>query len=161
MHAISKKQKQILSEKYGVISGVLQGIVLGPTLFNIYIKNIIHIATNHLTLYAENSKLFGAVNHESLQADSDHIQNWTRSWYMSFNTGKSSVIHFGKSNSSFKYTMVNPAVNNIQKLQAVDKERGIGTVVGNQHKFNSNCKKTVSHTNSFLALSPVGLLMFS
>ena len=70
---------------------------------------------------------------------------------MSFNIHKCSVIHFGKSNPGVKYTMVNPAVNNIQKLQSVDKERNLRIVSDNQCKFYSNCKKTMSQANSVLA----------
>ena len=71
---------------------------------------------------------------------------------MSFNVDKSGVIHFGKSNPGFEYAMINPVVNNIQELQSVDEERDLGINVDNQCKFHSNCKRTVSHANSVLAL---------
>jgi hypothetical protein len=51
--------KSILSERCGVTSaGVLQGSVLGPTVFNINTKDIFQLAKNHLTLYANDSKSF-------------------------------------------------------------------------------------------------------
>ena len=98
----------------------MQGVVLGPTLFNIYVNDIFWLTTNHLTLWTDDSKLFDAVNHESLQADLDHIQIWAKTWHMSFNVDKSGVIHFGKSNPGFEYAMINPVVNNIQELQSVE-----------------------------------------
>ena len=93
--------------------------------------------------------MFGAVNHESLQAGLDHIQNWATTWHMSFNIDKCGVIHFGKSNPGFKYTMANPAV---QELQNVDGGMDLAIVVDSQCKFHLNCKKTVSHANSVPAL---------
>jgi hypothetical protein len=78
------------------------------------------------------------VIHESLQEDLENIQNWATTWCMSFNIDKCSVIHFGKSNPGFKYTMENPVVNNIQELQSVDEERDFGIIIDNQCKFNSN-----------------------
>ena len=71
---------------------------------------------------------------------------------MSFNFDKCSVIHFGMSNPGFKYTMVNPGVNNTQGLQSVDEERDLGIIVDNQCKFHSNYKKRVSHPNFVLVL---------
>ena len=96
--------------------------------------------------------MFSAVNHGSLQEDLGHIQNWTATWHMSFNIDICSVIHFGKSNPGLKYTMFNPAVNNIQEVQSVDEEGDFGIIVDNQCNINSNYKKTVSQPNSVLAL---------
>jgi hypothetical protein len=48
--------------------------------------------------------------------------------------------------------MVNPAVKNIQELQSVDAEIDLGIAVGNQCKFHSNCKKTLSYASPILAL---------
>jgi len=98
--------------------------VLGPTLLNIYTNDIFELATSHLPLYADDSKLFGAVNHEPLQADLDHIQNWITTRHLNFHTDKSCVIHFGKSKPGFKYTTDNPPPNNIQELPSVNQQKG-------------------------------------
>ena len=56
-----------------VKSVVLQSTILGPTLFNIFIKDAPSTVHNYLTLHADNSKLIGGIRNQ-LDADGFSIQ---------------------------------------------------------------------------------------
>ncbi len=75
-----------------VLSGVLQGSVLAPLLFLIYINNIPSSITNMLRLYADDALLYSAINSTadciSLQADLLTLQKWTEIWQIQFNPAK-------------------------------------------------------------------------
>jgi hypothetical protein len=76
------------SQPCNILSGVPQGTVLWPILFLLYIHNMITKVNNHLTLYADDSKLFGLPDKSSIQSDLDHIQAWADRWFLSFNISK-------------------------------------------------------------------------
>ena len=76
------------SKPSDIISGVPQGTVLGPTLFLMYINDLVTRISNNITLFANNSKLFGPVPSPSLQADLDHINEWAEEGLLSFNISK-------------------------------------------------------------------------
>jgi hypothetical protein len=73
------------SELEDVTSSVPQGSVLGPLLFTIFINDLPYRVKNECRLYADDS-----------QKDIDSMQNWAKTWQMSFNYDKWKVMHFGK-----------------------------------------------------------------
>ncbi|XP_065580175.1 uncharacterized protein LOC136040037 [Artemia franciscana] len=97
--------QKIYSKPLDIISGVLQGTVLGPTLFLIYINDLVTRVSNNITLFADDSKLFGSAHSASLQADLDHINEWAEEWLLSFNISKCCVLHFGPKSKNVVYSM--------------------------------------------------------
>ena len=63
-----------------VMSGVPQGSVLGPVLFTIYINSLPDSVTNHIKLFADDSKLWAPVKTiedcEALQNDITQLHEW-------------------------------------------------------------------------------------
>ena len=104
--------QKIYSKPCDIISGVPQGTVLGPTLFLIYINDLVTRVSNNITLFADDSKLFGPAHSASLQADLNHINEWAEEWLLSFNISKCCVLHFGPKNENAVYSMWDPEKQN-------------------------------------------------
>ena len=96
-----------ISNWKSVLSGVLQGSVLGPIQFLIYIHIYIYIYINDLEddksskvlKFADDTKVFRKVTNftdkQSLQDDLDKLVKWSEKWQMLFNFGKCKCIHIG------------------------------------------------------------------
>ena len=95
----------IYSNPLLVKSGVLQGTILGPTLFNIFINDAPSVVHTYLNLHADDSKLIDGIRN---QLDADVFQNnlnelniWANAWLLSINTSKCLVLHFVENNLHF------------------------------------------------------------
>ena len=93
-------------------SGVPQGSVLGPTLFLIFINDldcVVDGIASILSKFADDTKLIRCVENETdreaLQSDINALITWSDDWQMAFNRDKCKVMHFGKKNENYTYTM--------------------------------------------------------
>ncbi|CAM4370492.1 unnamed protein product [Caretta caretta] len=77
------------SEWRGVTSGVPQGSVLGPILFNLFINDLEKGVNSDVTKFADDTKLLKIVKTtadcEELQKDLTKLSDWATKWQIKFN----------------------------------------------------------------------------
>ena len=96
------------SQEYPVNAGVPQGSILGPTLFLLYFNDLpdnvicdIAIYANDTTLCDRASDLWQQLELASeLESDLGDTVDWGKKWLIDFNTGKTQLVSFDRSNNN-------------------------------------------------------------
>ena len=72
-----------------VTSGVPQGSILGPLLFNIFINDLPSVVQSELVLFADDAKIYRTIQSDDdylqLQQDLDNLFLWSCEWQLCFN----------------------------------------------------------------------------
>ena len=78
------------SKWLNVTSGVPQGTVLGPVLFNLFINDIVHGIKSEIRLFADDCICYRIIRSrddcDQLQRDISTLGSWARQWSMKFET---------------------------------------------------------------------------
>ena len=144
------------SEWLPVTSGVPQGSVIGPILFVIFINpldRVIDQLATILSKFADDTKAGRVINCE---VDRDLLQNaidillkWSEDWLMVFNASKCKVIHFGKNNPKYSYTMGGFAPGGTV-LESTKEEKDVGVIISDTLKPSSQCAAAARKANQVL-----------
>ncbi|XP_073516627.1 uncharacterized protein [Phyllobates terribilis] len=132
-----------------VTSGVPQGSVLGPILFNIFINDLVEGLHSKIAIFADDTKLCKVVNTDEdraqLQEDLDKLGSWAKKWQMGFNADKCKVMHMGKKNSSHPYIL------NGKPLGKSDMEKDLGVLVNGKLNWSAQCQAAAAKANRVMA----------
>ena len=99
------------SQEYPVNPGVPQGSILGPTIFLLYINDLPDDAICDIAIYADDTTLYSECDQASdlwqqlelaseLELDLRDTVDWGRKWLVNFNTGKTQLVLFDRSNNT-------------------------------------------------------------
>ena len=98
------------SQEYPVNAGVPQGSIVGPTLFLLYINDLLDNVICNIAIYADDTTLYSKCDQASdlleqlelaseLESDLRDTVNWGRKWLFDFNAGKTQLVSFDQSKS--------------------------------------------------------------
>ena len=84
-----------------------------------------------------------------MQKDIDKLLEWAERWQMEFNAKKCKVLHFGRSNPCYSYTMGGYAPGGVV-LESIEEEKDIGVMIHKSLKPSTQCFKAASKASQVL-----------
>ncbi|GAB0179943.1 mitochondrial enolase superfamily member 1 [Grus japonensis] len=120
-----------------VMSGIPQGLVLGPVLFNILVSNMDSGIECSLSRFADNTKLCGTVDtlevSDGIQRDLDRLERWACMNCMKFNKAKCKVLYMGQHNPKHSYRLGE------EWIESSPEEKDFGVLVDKKLHMSQQC----------------------
>ena len=107
-------------------------------------------------MYADDTKVYDTVNTQSkrveLQQDLDNLVEWAEIWQLRFNAEKCQVLHLGRTNPRYTYSMKAHGSETRSNLGASDAEKDLGVIMDSELKFSKHIETQVGKANKILGL---------
>ena len=129
-----------------ILSGILQGSVLGPLLFLIYINDLPCYVKSFIKLFADDVKIIANVKDRSvIDEDLKGLELWGSTWLLDFNYDKCKVLHTDIiANKCFDYTL------NDNYLKISEQEKDLGILTSNTLLWTDQISSSVSKANKLI-----------
>ena len=141
------------SEWIHVSSGVPQGTVLGPILFNIFINDITDHIDSEIRLFADDCvcyrKIRSSDDCEVLQKDIHQLGKWAKYWNMKFEPSKCKVIHITRKT---RHKICHLYFLNDTPLDTVTQIKYLGVTITNDLRWNYHVAEITKKANQILGL---------
>ena len=141
----SVRINQCYSAPRKVHSGVPQGCVLSPVLFNIYtyeLPGLISASGIKCVQFADDLKMYHAavsLNSISLMQNAISIvEQWSKVWNLLLSKEKTKVLHLGKGDPSHSYTIDDSEIEKVNQLL------DLGFLINKDLTFESHCDQVAS-----------------
>ncbi|GAB0209187.1 mitochondrial enolase superfamily member 1 [Grus japonensis] len=138
-----------------VTSGVSQGSILDPVLFNVFISDLHDGIKCTLMKFVDDTKLSGEADtlegRATLKEDLDRLEEWANKNLMKFNKDKCKVLHLEKHNPGVQHRLGST------QLGTSSVERDLGILVDNKLNTSEQCAAAAMKADRMLACINKGI----
>uniref|UniRef100_A0A8C5R698 Reverse transcriptase domain-containing protein n=1 Tax=Leptobrachium leishanense TaxID=445787 RepID=A0A8C5R698_9ANUR len=149
---LNRQQRVVVNGVYSaqglVTSGVPQGSVLGPILFNIFISDIAEGINGKVCLFADDTKICNRVDVpggiSQMTNDLGKLKKWSELWQLSFNVDKCKIMHLGRKNPRAEYRIFDTV------LTSTSEGWDLGDIIAEDLRVSSQCNRAAGNAGRML-----------